>query len=1373
MGSKWKSDYTAPDGSSHHLDNSFFKANAVDLGSKGYPWRFKIMTLPKGNHKIAAYKGDDDKDVRITIREFCEDPTINCSYLDSGCIRGVCDAVQDECVARQDDAVCDDGDWGTRDRCEVTGLCTHLDFLPPEITMWSPQLEAAQSDANFQISGPDGVDFLYTFSGAIQENEALAEAWIEVNGERTDLSGGDFSETLALRYDRTLASNLNTVALYARDAGGNEAALNFTLEAIPPYDARYLSVRFRWDVQQSEIDQLIDVLDAARADVRPLDRQYLLRLPEGSDVKGTLEDLSRSLLVYYANLEHYMMTAGIALPIDDMYYYGNSDPITKARSTWFLRNEDIYPISVFYDDSQDRCNVANGEWFCPRNPSMGCELEQEYGILMMCSCESDTSCQDGEKCLQMREESWPKVCAKVGSPEHDIGWSDAMDDIVQISEAGEAAEVVVAVLENGFPRFWHRELAGSAWTNTLECCGISEGTCPHEEHELPTCTAGEGVYHAAGYEPRSCESDAECQQDGASYRCIQIPYMKRCLSNLINTVCESSANCAGGDCEYVGGVGTCSDNCPGLCGVDDDEDGRADYLDPEVMSLRERLLKNRLDDDFDSQIDEADEADLATWDDDEDGYIDDMHGVNMFGQKMAEFGANTNFTLNEHGTPYMFDRGGSCHTTRVAAIFAAAIDNVGPEDNGGYAPGIHPRIKFISIGAYLQNDLGSARDYAASKGAKLLNLSALSKASFLQEPTTTDLRSYMKAWRDSFHPNLIQVSSAGNDAWDLNNMTTMPDDQGLFKFLYPQQCTFLFDDHHFLAGNHVVPTGTKESDEYIEEFNYGKDYVAFGAPGQGMGAYGGCSGEVGNPEDNFITYFGGTSASAPVIVGSMALALSKFPELRNDSASLLYRVIQTLDYPAGYPDNIEMSDPLATLIDRVRYPGRISVANLLNEEDYPLTLVDAAYADRSDLLQTNYAENTMDIKLIDLEDDGLVDMMLQVFGAVDTDGNVIENRLPRLHRIDPATFEFQDITYGPDGQPGGDTDRLPSSLVGNYFKVAVGRLNNDPCVDLVFASHGGLNKMAFQIVLSGVCTGYFEDRSDMLPSSTQNRYTTDVRLADFDLGSNNSLDIFFMNKHVDGMGDQLIRNLGGLLFLDVSDKLPSERVSSMLREPEGATFCDLDLDGYPDLVMTATAESPTVTYPVWMNVSDSLSERKFVPNPDAFDEPYVPAITHDVICADLTGDGYPELLFARRRIPRKAALKEGYDYGYTPYLFINKADGTFTNRTDLLPYSTHALLGAGRSVNVCDLDGDGKMEILLGNGHYTSKKVDSVRILEGDTTSGYIEQSGFHGIVPDIYDDINSTVVCADLDGNGTVDGVIVANMGSKNRLWLKRVMIP
>ncbi len=121
----WKSEHTAPDGTVNTIGNSEFKLDINPIG-KGYPWEFKKSNLPVGVHKITAYKNENSAEIVITILPFCENPQLDCSYLDDGaCTVGICDDSQKECVSTHavNGTSCDDTFSCTdNDRCSE-GVC--------------------------------------------------------------------------------------------------------------------------------------------------------------------------------------------------------------------------------------------------------------------------------------------------------------------------------------------------------------------------------------------------------------------------------------------------------------------------------------------------------------------------------------------------------------------------------------------------------------------------------------------------------------------------------------------------------------------------------------------------------------------------------------------------------------------------------------------------------------------------------------------------------------------------------------------------------------------------------------------------------------------------------------------------------------------------------------------------------------------------------------------------------------------------------------------------------------------------------------------------------------------------------------------------
>ncbi len=62
----WKSEYTAPDGSTQTISETDFRQGVLDIG-KGYPWEFSKANLPVGIHLITAYHSDDTDTISLVV----------------------------------------------------------------------------------------------------------------------------------------------------------------------------------------------------------------------------------------------------------------------------------------------------------------------------------------------------------------------------------------------------------------------------------------------------------------------------------------------------------------------------------------------------------------------------------------------------------------------------------------------------------------------------------------------------------------------------------------------------------------------------------------------------------------------------------------------------------------------------------------------------------------------------------------------------------------------------------------------------------------------------------------------------------------------------------------------------------------------------------------------------------------------------------------------------------------------------------------------------------------------------------------------------------------------------------------------------------
>jgi hypothetical protein len=192
-----------------------------------------------------------------------------------------------------------------------------------------------------------------------------------------------------------------------------------------------------------------------------------------------------------------------------------------------------------------------------------------------------------------------------------------------------------------------------------------------------------------------------------------------------------------------------------------------------------------------------------------------------------------------------------------------------------------------------------------------------------------------------------------------------------------------------------------------------------------------------------------------------------------------------------------------------------------------------------------------------------------------------------------------------------------------------------------------------------------------------------------------------------------------------------------------AVGCDVDGDGNMDIVQAINGSRNRLL----MNdgtgrYHDEAAARGF---------PSSTGFSHDVECEDYTGDGRPELLFARR------------DSGGILYL-VNDGTGHFTDDS--------GRFGSNDTVQelaLCDLDADGVKEVLMGNGDIVSFQALPNRVLRRDPATGNFVDASSLGFRFAHIADVTEDIECGDLDGNGNIDAVVIGNVGLRNWLYLKQ----
>jgi thermitase len=201
-------------------------------------------------------------------------------------------------------------------------------------------------------------------------------------------------------------------------------------------------------------------------------------------------------------------------------------------------------------------------------------------------------------------------------------------------------------------------------------------------------------------------------------------------------------------------------------------------------------------------------------DDDGNGYIDDVYGVDLV------TGRGSGDDHNGHGT-------------HVAGIIGARGDN----DRG--ISGLCWKAKLISVrwmdadGRGYTGDAAEAIVYAVDRGARVINASYGST-------TPTDVEREAIAYAAA-HDALI-VAAAGNDHKN-------DDKNPVYPAAYPD-------------ANVIAVAATDEKDRLADFSNYGKKTVDLAAPGDAIGS---------TWEDGDYRYLSGTSMAAPLVSASAAM----------------------------------------------------------------------------------------------------------------------------------------------------------------------------------------------------------------------------------------------------------------------------------------------------------------------------------------------------------------------------------------------------------------------------------------------------------------------------------------------------------------------
>lgn len=235
-------------------------------------------------------------------------------------------------------------------------------------------------------------------------------------------------------------------------------------------------------------------------------------------------------------------------------------------------------------------------------------------------------------------------------------------------------------------------------------------------------------------------------------------------------------------------------------------------------------------------------------DDDGDGFIDDVHGINA----ITMDGDPT----DDHG-----------HGTHTAGIIGAVGNNGLGISGVAWHVQIMP-LKFLAAAGYgYLSDAIICIDYARTHGAKVMN-NSWGSAGYSQ--ALADVIAAARA------EGILFVAAAGNSGMDTDTLGSE---------FYPADYTL----------DNVVTVGASDSFDWRAYFsNFGSGSVGIFAPGMNIVSCGHAGGT------NYIT-MSGTSMAAPVVSGALALLLAQFPT--DNYLQIENRLYATVDRVDAFAEN--------------------------------------------------------------------------------------------------------------------------------------------------------------------------------------------------------------------------------------------------------------------------------------------------------------------------------------------------------------------------------------------------------------------------------------------------------------------------------------